>query len=359
MRKANLSMPRLFVAFAAASSVATAAAGDQLLVDPSFENNPLIGWYDVLNNFEKYQGIWGVEKAYIVGATGQVIPPDGEKMLQMWPVGGVVTQAFQVTDVTAYSALIDSGSAVSLLSGLCNTHNVPQARTVVHNAYFSGPGVEFHIGDFWSLLDLDADVTTWETNLAQSSVPVGTRWVVSELAYDNELLQGHPGYFDAASLRIVPVGEMVLPDALNIFRGRLLSGGLAQLLQSDDERLAVAPGPVFTNSQSPIHIIIDGTAPSGNLSVLRFTLEGHTTSTNVEQRIELYNFLTSGYETVDLRPSTTSDSVAQVSITDNPQRFVEGRTRLMRTRMRYKANGAIFTYPWIASLDHTFWTVFP
>nr|MDQ2987388.1 SBBP repeat-containing protein [Armatimonadota bacterium] len=162
---------------------------------------------------------------------------------------------------------------------------------------------------------------------------------------------------DYATIKYVQ--NAVLPHALNIFRGRLISGGLQQLLQSDDQRLVVAPGPVFTNSQSPIHIIIDGTAPSGSLSELRFALEGHTTSTNVEQRIELYNFLESAYETVDLRPSTTSDSLAEVSITNNPKRFVQSGTRLMRTRMRYKANGPIFTYPWQARLDHTYWTIFP
>ncbi len=59
------------------------------------------------------------------------------------------------------------------------------------------------------------------------------------------------------------------------------------------------------------------------------------------ERIELYNFLTSAYETVDLRPSTTSHSVAQVSITNNPQQFVQSGTRSMRTRMRYKANGLL------------------
>ncbi len=163
--------------------------------------------------------------------------------------------------------------------------------------------------------------------------------------------------YDYATIKYVQ--NAVLPQTLDIFRGRLIFGGLQQLLQSDDQRLVVAPGPVFTNSQSPIHIIIEGTAPSGNLSELRFALEGQTTSTNVEQRIELYNFLTSAYETVDLRPSTTSDSLAEVSITNNPQRFIQSGTRLMRTRMRYKANGPIFTYPWQARLDHTYWTIFP
>jgi len=219
-RKANTKV--ISVALAAALLVATAAAGDQLLIDPSFENNPLIGYVEVLNNFEKYQGIWGVENAVIVGATGNVIPPGGKKMLQMWDDGLIVTQAFQVTDVTAYSSLIDSGEAVGLLGALFNVENAPKARTVVHISYYSGPGGEFEIGTFWSLLDLDADVTTWETNLAQTSVPVGTRWVVSDIAYDSELLQGNPGYFDAASLRIVPEpgSFLALGAGLGLLAGR-------------------------------------------------------------------------------------------------------------------------------------------
>ncbi|MDQ2986153.1 MAG: PEP-CTERM sorting domain-containing protein [Armatimonadota bacterium] len=222
----------ILVALATASLVATAAAGDQLLIDPSFEDNPLIGYYEVLNYFEQYQGNWGVENAVIVGATGSVIPPHGEKMLQMWDDGLIVTQAFQVTDVSAFSSLIDSGKAVGLLGALFNTNNVPQARTVVHISFYSGPGVAFEIGTFWSLMDLDADVNTWETNLAQTSVPVGTRWVVSDIAYDNQLLQGNPGYFDAASLRIVPepASLLTLGAGLGLFAWRQRSRRVSRKL---------------------------------------------------------------------------------------------------------------------------------
>ncbi len=213
MRKSNLSMPRLFVALAAASSVATATAGEQLLVDPSFEDNPLISYFDVLNNFEKFQGNWGVENAAIVGATGSVIPPDGEKMLQMWDDGLTVTQAFQVTDVSAFSSLIDSGRAVGLLSALFNAENVPQAQAYVGLHCYSGPGVGYKISTIFSGgVDLDPDADTWETiqlwpghfPVPQGIIPTNTRWVVSEVAYDNKSLEGNPGYVDAASLRIVP-----------------------------------------------------------------------------------------------------------------------------------------------------------
>ncbi len=98
----------------------TSSARANLLVDPGFEANPLTTASNVLNNFPTYQGQWGVESATITGVDGGVTPAQGTQMLRMTDDGLVATQAFQVTDVTVYAGLIDSGGATANLSALFN-----------------------------------------------------------------------------------------------------------------------------------------------------------------------------------------------------------------------------------------------
>lgn len=205
--------------FAAAS-----ASGVNLLVDPGFESNPLDTIGNVLGNFPAYQGVWGVEAATITGVDGGVTPAGGVKMLRMTDDGNVATQAVQVTDVSSYSALISSGSGVVNLSGLFNVdQSVPAAIGGVTISFFSGSNFGSLISFFTSnLTPLDANPATWETASLSIPIPIGTTWMMSQVAYDNASLLGndgtlHPGYVDSTSLSIVPA-----PSALAVLA---LAGG--------------------------------------------------------------------------------------------------------------------------------------
>jgi hypothetical protein len=90
---------------------------------------------------------------------------------------------------------------------------------------------------------------------------------------------------------------------------------------------------------------------------LEFAIEFQTTAPAIRQTIEMYNFDTDAYETVDTRQSTLTDSVAVVAITSNPGRFVSS-TGLMRSRVSYKATGPVFAYPWRTKIDYIRWTQF-
>ncbi len=210
---------------------ATPGAFANLLVDPGFELNPLDTAGNVLNNFTTYQGIWGVESAIITGAENGVTPPEGVKMLRMTDDGLIATQGFQVTDVTSYAGLIDSGNAIVSASALLNVDaSVPAAIGGVTVMFFSAASYGSPIGTpiTGNVNPLDVNPNTWETASVVGSIPVGTRWLVTQVAYSNASLIGvdgtiHPGYVDAADLRIVPepasIGLLALA-ATALRRGR-------------------------------------------------------------------------------------------------------------------------------------------
>ncbi len=201
----NLSFATLALAIAALA--APAHAQSNLLVDPGFENNPLESAHNVLNYFEQYQGFWGPERGSIVGQVGPVIPRDGTKMLQMTDDGGTTTAVFQVTDVSAYAALIDSGQATVSLSGFCDADpGIPAA--------FGAAAVSFYaLPDWYSsntfIADgrtLDADPATWEQVAVTGEVPIGTRWMISQVYFSNGLLRGLPAYVDSTEMTITGDG---------------------------------------------------------------------------------------------------------------------------------------------------------
>ncbi len=192
------------------------------LVDPGFESNPLTSYSNVLTNFPGYQGVWGVEAATITGVDGGVTPASGAKMLRMVDDGLVATQAFQSTDVTALAGIIDAGGATAGLSALFNAGpNVPAGSAAVSLRFFSTSNWGSLIGGpVVGTLSLDNSAATWESALVTAPIPVGTRWVMTEVLYNNASLLGNPGYVDDAALRITPEPASVALLAL---------GGLAAL----------------------------------------------------------------------------------------------------------------------------------
>jgi hypothetical protein len=205
---------------------ATMSARANLLVDPGFEANPLTTASNVLNFFPTYQGQWGQENATITGVDGGVTPAQGFKMLRMDNTGSY-TQTFQVTDVTSYAALIDSGGSTVNMSALFNVDkNLAAALGGVGVSFFTTSTYGSNIPPYPAAsMTLDNSVNTWQSISVSSAIPVGTRWLVSQVFYQDASLLGldgnyGAGYADAADLRIVPEPSTLI----------LLTAGLLGLL---------------------------------------------------------------------------------------------------------------------------------
>lgn len=206
----NTSMTRFAVRTATLLSIAAPAAFGNL-IDPSFEVNPLTSASNVLTNFPGFQGQWGPENGTIVGPENGVTPAHALRMLRLDDEGGVTTQGFQVTDITSYAGVVDAGSAFVSLNALFNVDaHVPAATGGVYIQFFSASNYGSQIGvGLAGPLALDASPATWEPAIVNTPIPVGTRWLMSQVYYSNASLIGndgviHGGYVDAAELRIIP-----------------------------------------------------------------------------------------------------------------------------------------------------------
>jgi hypothetical protein len=210
------------------AALIVSSASANLLVDPGFETNPLTTATNVLNFFVTYQGQWGQELSTIVTAENGITPYQAVQMLRM-DYTGSYTQTFQVTDVTSYAALIDSGNAAVNLTAWFNIDKaVPAALGALGVSFFTTSSYGSNIPPYLTAsLTLDSSPNTWEPISLSIVIPVGTRWLLSQVAYQDASLLGidgayHPGYVDAADLVITQVPE---PATLSI----LALGGLGLL----------------------------------------------------------------------------------------------------------------------------------
>ena len=213
---ANVVFGILLAAIAAAPLEAAYTTGN-LLTDPSFENNPLGNYVQILgppNN----TNVWGAEMGALSGAAFGITPASGAVMLGMSDDGGLTTPSFQLIDVSPYAVDINANLVTVDASGLFNTPATIAAAvssvsvTYLDNTYaslgFSIVGSNTLSGGF-----VDNNVTTWEAiNIVGAAVPANTTYLLMQFAYNNASLfdsQGVPGvgFVDDASLTLTAVPE--------------------------------------------------------------------------------------------------------------------------------------------------------
>jgi hypothetical protein len=188
------------------SVLGTASANAQnWLVDPGYEQNPVISHFTVLNNFAAQQGTWGVENSTITGLVGGLSPAGGAKMLSMRTEGLFATQAWQVTDVSA-NPFITAGNATFTLSALFNAENIPAARANVVMQFYNGAGLGFEIpgSQLSASMIIDNNPVTWQPLPLSGTIPAGTTWMVSQVSFVNSTIGAQPGFVDDVGLQIVP-----------------------------------------------------------------------------------------------------------------------------------------------------------
>ncbi len=158
----------------------------------------------------------------------------------------------------------------------------------------------------------------------------------------------------------VPVAE------LNIVHGSQAAGSLEDTLASDDEHLVL--DPEFLTSRYQLEFTVSATSPTESPSALEFGYESRAFSFvgTVDQEIELFNFDSGQFETVDSRLASATDSIVSVTPGGDPARFVKAGTNAIRARISYQNSLPFWVFstqnlylPYRVRADHIFWTITP
>ncbi len=163
------------------------------------------------------------------------------------------------------------------------------------------------------------------------------------------------GYSGVIYRRTPP--EIVPPDTFSLPRGAVVSGGIGDLLASDDQYLTLRPLLVLSAEEDPIQLVVEGVANRRNPARLYFGIEARSEVAGIRQSIDLFNFATNTWVTVDTRVASLADSLVDVILTDNPARYVNPTTGRVRARVRWKPVGPVLVYPWLIRVDFLTWSL--
>lgn len=163
-------------------------------------------------------------------------------------------------------------------------------------------------------------------------------------------------YIGCLDGKLYAIGEPwqnVLAGGFQVVRGVVMSGGLPELLNSDDQYLALRPGITLSASQRPLVVEVDANLPT-EATALEFMLESRSTGSSIRQWVEAFNFQTDTWVEVDARQTTLTDNSIAVPIPNTPE-FVESGTRRVLVRLSYRPTAPLLQYPWTVRIDKAGW----
>ncbi len=158
----------------------------------------------------------------------------------------------------------------------------------------------------------------------------------------------------AMALPTLAVTVTVAPDAVFIDRGIHIRGDLSDVLASDDHYFVVRNGTTVNRTEAPIAVRVEAVAPGIMVEELHFSVENHVSIRGLHQFVELFDFAQHMYIEADSRHATLEDSVDTVNGPE-PRRFIEPDTRRMRSQLRIRPEGPVFTNTWATFVDLAQW----
>ena len=201
--------------------------------------------------------------------------------------------------------------------------------------------------------------------------PVAGMWTIDVIAAEiNEDSHVETGEVDADFSLVVSgvdPGTTIetTPDSFAVSIGSVVSGGLPELSESDDQHVILAPR--FLSFRYQLVFTVDATVASATPSALTFSYESSTLNPfgTVEQTIELFDFDSGQFESVDTRLTSSTDTVVTV-IPDDPARFVQVGTNAVQARISYQNSKPFWFFefrnaysPYRVRADHVFWSITP
>jgi choice-of-anchor B domain-containing protein len=163
------------------------------------------------------------------------------------------------------------------------------------------------------------------------------------------------GLFILDVSELQPFSAPVPPNSFEVTRGELVSGELPDLFDSDESRVVVDARRPTELAASSVEIEVVGTVATDTPVALRFVVEAACSGDPVVQIVEMYNYDTQDWESVDERSIGATDTVTTLTVTADPARFVEPGTGEVSARVGFQDRGVSFP-AWSGQYDQVSWS---
>lgn len=181
--------------------------------------------------------------------------------------------------------------------------------------------------------------------------------------------QGGPALGQDGTLVVAGVGEdvrgyrdpvdSIAIGSFQVTRGAQEAGGLSSFLLSDDDRLSIQARAAASPATPSAQLVVEGQTADLRVRVFRFRAEARVTARpagKVRQRIEIFDWEAARWVILDERDAPIADAVANGASADNPQRFIQTGTGLVRARLSWFDRG-VAGVRWSAQIDSAGWGI--
>ena len=144
-------------------------------------------------------------------------------------------------------------------------------------------------------------------------------------------------------------GDSIPPSAFTVFRGSVVSGALADFLDSDDVAALYNPGFVLNNTEAPVWLIFDGNGAGAT----EFQIESNAGTPGLEYTVEAFNWAANTFDIVGMQTETfNNDQVQQFAIVPADHVNANGD---VRSRVGWRQAGFTINFPWEVRVDQVLW----
>jgi hypothetical protein len=117
-------------------------------------------------------------------------------------------------------------------------------------------------------------------------------------------------------------------------------------------------GTVPIPTDPPAQLVVDGTAPAGQVLGIDVRTVSKVNTTGLSQKIELFDWVANAYVQIGAtQGSTMADSTQTGSASGNLARFVQAGTQKVRAKLSYFVTGTTFLFVWTVSVDQVEWKI--
>lgn len=145
------------------------------------------------------------------------------------------------------------------------------------------------------------------------------------------------------------------PQTMTVVRGKVVSGNMGSLFNSDNDRLVVRNSVRVSAYDNPVDILAQVVCGQPNPLSMKLRLESSASTLGLVEYVEMFNWSLNRYEEV-YRGNISQTEAGRIVTIPNGGRFT-GSGGQMQVRYWVDARGPVTANSWTVSLDELTWDV--
>lgn len=152
------------------------------------------------------------------------------------------------------------------------------------------------------------------------------------------------------------VTDTIKPTSVQLFRGLPGGGNVGSWHFVDQNYYRANKGFVVNSNEAPIQLIVEGFSSTAALTGLSLDMMTQVNTPGLQQKLEVFNFVTNQWVTADTRSAPTVDTRITVSAPGTPSDYVDvPNGNVVRMKVSYKQVGPVTQSNWGCRVDLGNW----